>query len=120
MTFRHDRYADGSLTERIEIERDSPTTGLYTRFDGALVVQEQRAATPDEYDLLVASEEGEADITAQGNLTGAEATLRSWADDARTVEAQGPAVSDAQLKVMFGRMGTLLDRLADVIRLRGR
>lgn len=42
-------------------------------------------------------------------------TLRSWADDARTVGAQGGNVTQAQLKTMYTRLGTFMDRVADLL-----
>jgi hypothetical protein len=42
-------------------------------------------------------------------------TLRSWANDARTVGNQGANVSQAQLKTMFTRLGTFMDRTADLL-----
>lgn len=71
--------------------------------------------------VLVATEtvtipaETEARDGRRRRVRQAVTVLGQWAEQARTVEAQGGNVTQAQLKALFGRFGTLCDRLADMI-----
>ena len=52
---------------------------------------------------------------APDRLRQSYSSLRTWADDAAVVAAQGANVSQAQLKALFDRFGKLADGLADLL-----
>jgi hypothetical protein len=112
--YRHDSYDSGSLVERIEIERFDPSTVEYRRFDGALVIQEQRPATQPEIDLVDDHDAGEVLDQKRSNVEQAVASLRSWAEDARNTTVTG-ANNDTVTQTVVDRLGTFFDRFADLI-----
>lgn len=61
----------------------------------------------------------EARHLAPEHLRQAYQTLRDWAEDARSVEAGWDTMTagqkDAALRALFGRTGTYLDRVADLL-----
>ncbi len=111
---RRETYAAGNLQERIEIERFDPSTVEYRRFDGSLVIQEQRAATPDEIESVDNHIDNEVLEQKATNVSQAVTTLRQWATDAQsTTVTSGNAV--ATLQTVVDRLGVFFDRFADLI-----
>ncbi len=110
---RHETYDQGSLVERIEIERLNGTVE-YRRFDSTLTIVEQRAATPDEIlrvDAQIDSDDREQKAT---NVSQSVTTLRQWATDAAgTTVTTGNQVT--VLQQVVDRLGTFFDRFADLI-----
>ena len=113
-TYRKDTYDSTSLQERIEIERLDPSTVEYRRYDGSLVVQEQRPATPDEIEQVDTHEAGVVLDQKRTNVEQAVSTLRSWAEDARNTTVTG-ANNDTVTQTVVDRLGTFFDRFADLI-----
>ncbi len=112
--FSSETYDEAGLTERIEIERFDPSTVEYRRFDGSLVIQEQRPATPDE---IVTVDDFDAGVVLDqkaANVSQAVTALRQWATDAQgTTVTSGNAV--ATLQTVVDRLGVFFDRFADLI-----
>ena len=76
--FRHERYAQGRLVERVEIERQSPSVVRCRRWDGQGNLAEDRPATEseqatvDKVDAQEAREQAHRDFRAGVNaLPGA-------------------------------------------------
>lgn len=117
MTYITENYDQSGLTERIEIERFDPSTVEYRRFDGSLVIQEQRPATPDETVTVDDHDAGLVLDEKAANVSQAVTALRQWATDAEnTTVTTGNAV--ATLQVVVDRLGTFFDRFADLIETR--
>ena len=112
--FRTETYAASQLVERIEIERFDPSTVEYRRFDGSLVIQEQRPATPDEIVTVDDYDDGVALNQKATNVSQAVTTLRQWA-----VDAAGTTVNNgnnrAVTQQVVDRLGVFFDRFADLI-----
>ncbi len=111
--YRTETYAQGSLVERIEIERLNGTVE-YRRYDSTLTIVEQRAATPDE--ILRVDEQIDSDDREQKgtNVSQAVTTLRQWVSDAESTTVT-KANSVATLQTVVNRLGTFFDRFADLI-----
>ena len=111
---RTETFAAGERQERIEIERFDPSTVGYRRFDGSLVIQEQRSATSDE---IVTVDDYDADVVLDQkatNVSQAVTTLRQWATDAAgTTVTTGNQVT--VLQQVVDRLGIFFDRFADLI-----
>lgn len=114
---RKETYDSGSLQERIEIERFDPSTVEYRRYDGALVLQEQRPATSEEEAAVDAYQAGLDLLQKANNVEQSVTTLRSWAEDARNTTVTG-ANNDAVTQQVVDRLGTFFDRFADLIETR--
>ncbi len=110
---RNETFAQGSLVERIEIERLNGTVE-YRRYDSTLTIIETRPATPDEI-LRVDEQIDDEDREQKGtNVSQAVTTLRQWAVDAAgTTVTTGNQV--AVLQQVVDRLGTFFDRFADLI-----
>lgn len=69
--------------------------------------------------VVVLDGDDEKRALASANLESAYATLRSWADDARAVDAEWDTLTtaekDVRLRVVFRRLGPFMDRLADLL-----
>ncbi len=117
MTYRHDRFANGTLIERVEIERVDEVTVVFRRYDGSLVEQENRPATADEIVRVDEHEAAEVQEVKRQNVKNAVATLRSWAEDARNTTVTG-ANNDAVTQQVVDRLGTFFDRFADLVETR--
>ena len=110
---RNETFAQGSLVERVEIERLNGTVE-YRRYDSTLTIIETRPATPDEI-LRVDEQIDDEDREQKGtNVSQAVTTLRQWAVDAAgTTVTTGNQV--AVLQQVVDRLGTFFDRFADLI-----
>ncbi len=106
-------YDESGLTERIEIERLNGTVE-YRRYDGSLVIQEQRPATTDEIETVDNHDAGLVLDQKRSNVAQSVTTLRQWAIDAQgTTVTTGNAV--ATLQTVVDRLGVFFDRFADLI-----
>lgn len=114
---RDETFADNALVGREEIERFDPSTVEYRRYDGSLVIQEQRSATPDEIEAVDEYDAGVVIDEKRSNVDQAVAALRQWAADAQSTTVTN-ANQRAVLQTTINRLGTFFDRFADLIETR--
>lgn len=113
-SWRADTHTNGALQERVEIERLDGSTVEYRRYDGSLVIQEQRAATPDEIILVDDHLDQEDKETKASNVEQAVTSLRTWAEDARNTTVT-TANHETVTQTVVDRLGVFFDRFADLI-----
>lgn len=115
---RHDVYTNSALVERVEIA-DVAGVIEYRRFDGQLVLVEQRRATEDEAALLAATEQAKQSEQANARLRDANAALKGWSSDAAAVHSSWPNLTNDQKdgfqRETMRRLGILFDNMADLL-----
>jgi hypothetical protein len=117
MTWRKETFAQSGLVERTEIERIDGSTVEYRRYDGSLVIQEQRPATPDEIETVDTHEAGVVLDQKRTNVEQAVTALRSWAEDAQNTTVT-TGNHETVTQTVVDRLGVFFDRFADLIETR--